>query len=891
LKVQQKRARAALSYEQLEVRNVMSTFSVVTLSDSGAGSLRQAMLDANNTPGADVISFSVAGSIQLSRSLPKITDEVDVDGTTAPGFTSTPVVEIDFNGTKGLRFEAGSSGSALQSLALVDASKAGVKLNSVSNVLVVGNTIGVDLGGAAAGNGGYGVELRNTSGNTIGGDTVPERNIISANHRNGIRLKSSSGNKILGNYIGTDVSGTLDYGNGHRGILLRSGSVGNTIGVVAGNVISGNERDGVYIKSKSLANTLAGNFIGTNATGSAALGNGKDGIKIKKSDGNLVGSVGTATFELSNVISGNGANGITLHKANGNRIAMNYIGTDAAGTLDLGNTENGILVKKKSADNLIGGEATGGNDPTNDVFVRPPQGNLISGNDANGVLINGKSTGNQLSGNFIGTQAAGSAALGNTLDGVAIEKADGNSLIGCLFQNEPFVFYNVIGGNGGNGLRVDDADDTTIQANFFGMGADNGTAVGNALNGVVVEGNSKRTVMGGPIPLGNVVAANTQNGIVVQDKASYFTTYNTFCGLAAFSDDTSFGNGQDGMLITSTGGNILIRTNVVTSNGDDGIEISGKAKDVRVAGNIIGLNTNGLLPMGNVDNGVEIGGKAHDNAVGGPQPAFNVIPQNTISANGANGVAIVGTAHDNVVSNGYIGLDVFGLAALGNNEAGVLLGSGTHSNTIGSPDATLLTVISANLGSGIEMIGAHDNTVINSYVGTSADRMLARGNGASGIRIAVASYDNVIGSTDGDPTNLIANNIANGVSVESGNGNGIFENSIFDNALVGIALAAGANLDQAAPVLTSVQTVGSNLNISGNLTSQPKTKFTVEFFASDVGGASGQFFLGSQSVTTDSAGLASFTYDGPLPPAGATFFTATATDPKDNTSEFSAAIS
>ena len=99
------------------------------------------------------------------------------------------------------------------------------------------------------------------------------------------------------------------------------------------------------------------------------------------------------------------------------------------------------------------------------------------------------------------------------------------------------MFYNVISGNAGNGLRVKSADDTTIQANFFGLGSDNHTPVGNALNGVLVEGSSTRTTMGGPIPLGNVVAANVQNGIVVQDKASFFTTYNTFCGLAAFRDD------------------------------------------------------------------------------------------------------------------------------------------------------------------------------------------------------------------------------------------------------------------------------------------------------------------------------------------------------------------
>ena len=107
-----------------------------------------------------------------------------------------------------------------------------------------------------------------------------------------------------------------------------------------------------------------------------------------------------------------------------------------------------------------------------------------------------------------------------------------------------------------------------------------------------------------------------------------------------------------------------------------------------MAGNIIGLNTDGVLPMGNGDNGVEVGGKAHDIIIGGPQPTFNIIPHNTISANGNNGVAIVGKAHDISVNNSYIGTDVFGTAARGNGNAGVYLGTGSHSNTIGSTDPT-----------------------------------------------------------------------------------------------------------------------------------------------------------------------------------------------------------
>ena len=345
------------------------------------------------------------------------------------------------------------------------------------------------------------------------------------------------------------------------------------------------------------------------------------------------------------------------------------------------------------------------------------------------------------------------------------------------------------------------------------------------------------------------------------------------------------------MLITSTGGNILIRTNVITRNGDDGIEVSGKAKDVRIAGNIIGLNTNGLLAMGNVDNGVEVGGNARDIVVGGPQPTFNVIPQNTIGANGANGVAIVGTAHDILVNEGYIGLDVTGQGARGNGAAGVLVDSGTYSNTIGSEDPAQLTVISANTGDGITLRGTHDNRVINSKIGVAADGTTARGNGANGILITAESYDNTIGSSAEDWANLIANNTTNGVAVASGSGNGIFGNSISANTLLGIELAAGANLNQAAPVLTSVQTIGSNLHISGNLASLPKTRFRIEFFANDVSAASGQFFLGSLEVKTNSSGDAAFTFVGPLAPMGADYFTATATDPDNNTSEFSTAVS
>jgi parallel beta-helix repeat protein len=525
-------------------------------------------------------------------------------------------------------------------------------------------------------------------------------------------------------------------------------------------------------------------------------------------------------FQLSNVISGNGGNGIGLYSANNNQVAMNYVGTNTTGLLALGNAGNGIIITNNSNGNLIGGEATGGNNPTGGgdpadaVFVVPPQGNLISGNFGDGVLISNRASGNQLSGNFIGTNATGNAALGNHADGVMIDHANSNSLVGCTFQENPFVFYNVVSGNAGNGLAVNSSNNTTIQANFFGMGADNATAVGNTLNGVVVEGNSAHTTMGGPIPLGNVDSANGLNGIVLKDTASYFTSYNTFCGIAAFSQATTFGNGADGILITSTGGNNLLRTNVFSENDDDGIEISGNARDVRVVGNIVGLDTYGFTAMGNAGSGIKIGGAAHDILIGGPEPVLNVIPQNTISANAVYGIDLEGTAYHNTINYSYIGTDVTGLVALGNASTGVNIGSGSYGNTIGSTDnPRLRTLIAGNLGNGISMSGTHDNVVLGTKIGVDITGLAPLHNGGDGIYI-VNSNNNLIGGSSSAAQNTIAHNSASGVLVQSGNGNTILHNSIYANSSAGIDLMAGANHDQAAPVLISVTTLASSIQVA-----------------------------------------------------------------------------
>ena len=143
---------------------------MTNLNSSGAGSLRQAIIASNAQPGPDTIDFGVAGTIRIGRkSLPAITGTVNIDGASAPTFAGSPVVTVNFQGTRGLRFAGGSDGSTLTSLSLVRAGNAGVTLIA-SNVTVQGNDIGVLANGkTVAGNRGDGVRIDASShGDLIG---------------------------------------------------------------------------------------------------------------------------------------------------------------------------------------------------------------------------------------------------------------------------------------------------------------------------------------------------------------------------------------------------------------------------------------------------------------------------------------------------------------------------------------------------------------------------------------------------------------------------------------------------------------------------------------------------------------------------------------------------
>jgi parallel beta-helix repeat protein len=510
---------------------------------------------------------------------------------------------------------------------------------------------------------------------------------------------------------------------GQAGLRFTAGSARSQLLALAVDRASG---DGVTLAAGSI--TLNGDYLGLNLGGRAA-GNRGAGLYVSaSSSGNRIGlNPARAPGVVANVISGNGRNGVVLAGSSGNTLVANRIGTNPAGTASIGNGGSGLVLARRARGNEIGGTAftnpaTGqANNPTGNkgtvppVFVVPPLGNLISGNGGNGILIESGSARNDLNGNFVGTTVSGNGRLGNRGNGVWITGANSNSLTGCKFVNNPFVYYNVLSGNGANGLRITNSDQTVVQGNFLGAGANNATPLGNRLDGVRVDGTSAQTQVGGVIPLGNVSAGNGRNGIEVAGRARQFTTFNTFGGLMAFG--AAAPNGRDGILITSAGRGNLVRTNVMSGNRRNGIELGGNATGVTVDPDIAGLNTDGNAALPNGGDGLRIDGNAHGNVIGGS--LRSVIPQNTFSGNSGYGIVVTGRAHGNRITTSFVGTAILGVNALANQRGGILIAGSAAGNSVGLARSPIpANLISGNHGIGVTLArGTRRNDVLRNFIG------------------------------------------------------------------------------------------------------------------------------------------------------------------------------
>ena len=276
---------------------------------------------------------------------------------------------------------------------------------------------------------------------------------------------SGGGNTIQGNYIGTDVSGgTMDLGNRARGFSCGSQTISSEArprqrGTSSLETIS----TAFTSRMASPANVIIGNYIGTDVTGHHALGNTYSGVDAW-TDHNRIGTDGDGVDDVfeANLISGNGSSGISLtdEYANDNIVAGNLIGTDVSGTISIENGWIGISVGRGSR-NRIGTDNSP--DLFNDTERNVISGNRVGGIGIFGDE-QGPGSDNIIAGNFIGTDITGSRQLtdaeghpvfGNgDQSGVGIWIAASYNRIGAGSQTDSQVERNVIAYNAGAGVVI-----------------------------------------------------------------------------------------------------------------------------------------------------------------------------------------------------------------------------------------------------------------------------------------------------------------------------------------------------------------------------------------------------------------------------------------------------
>lgn len=699
--------------------------AVTNTNDSGEGSLRQAITDANSDSNLTEIPFdipaaSVVHTINLQSRLPLITTRVDVDGTTQPGYAGTPLIRLDganpniTQGTSGLTLNAGTS--TIRALSITRFSDAGIKLQTNGNNSIRNCYIGTDPALATGlGNGGAGVHIENTPNNRIGDQIFNTANVI-GNNNVGILINGSAatGNEVRSNYIGT-AANSIDIGNLFEGIRI-TGAPGNLIGGTflseqiifpTGNVISGNGTNnfgaaGIEITgATATGNKIDANFIGLTSNGNAALSNLGGGIYIENAPNTIIGGV------YGNTISGNdNYGGIALIGAgsSGTIIQSNYLGTNAAGTAALSNLSTGIVVL--GASNTIMGGTT--------AAAR----NLISGNGTGisvaGSGIGGLSNNVRVQGNYIGTNPAGDAALPNRFTGIAVDEGTTNILIGGTIAGAGNIIAASGSGGSNRGISLSNSTGGGVQGNRIGTNANGTAALGNGGAGILINNGNNNLIGGTSATARNIISGNRENGIYINSTNA--TVQGNYIGTDA-SGTLDLGNGKPtgtaGIEINGTnntiGGTQAGAGNIIAFNGN--IPSSGRPFGVgvrvfgtghRIRGNSIFSNAEiGInLEGGNEgSNGFRITANDSCDADTGSNNLQNY-PALTGATSAAGSTTITGTLNS-TASLAY-SLDFFHSPACdpyGNGEGRTYIGSATV-NTDGSCNAPVSVTLPVGIAAG-----------------------------------------------------------------------------------------------------------------------------------------------------------------------------------------------
>jgi CSLREA domain-containing protein len=864
--------RGAADSTSAKAAAVFTTITVDTADDdeivNGNCTLREAIQAANTNAAVDACPAGVAGldeivfnlgagtpTITLAAALPGIEEPVTINGATG-GAT-----RVELNGAglaaEGLVIHAGST---IRALVINRFGGSAIHLEGGGGSTIKNCYLGTDATGTIdLGNNGYGVYINTSANNTIGGTTAGDRNIISGNDNSGVQIfdAAATGNIVSGNYIGVDATGSVDLGNEEAGVVVAAPN--NMIGgALAGarNIISGNNQYGIVIQNTGGGgnNKIQGNYIGANAAGTAAIGN-KVGVAVQDLSNNFIG--GTAAGE-GNLISGNNEEGILIEGAGatGNQVQGNLIGTDVTGAADVGNLFNGVFIYGGANGNTVGGIASGAR-------------NLISGNDGSGIVL--RTSNNTVQGNYIGTNAAGTGDLGNSFWGVEMGDGATNNLIGGPSANA----RNVVSGNDGHGIYINNSNGHTIQNNYVGINAAGTAALGNQEIGIAIINGSNNLI--GGAGAGNLIADNALGIYLVgnsnsnQIKGNFIGTNAT--GTAALANGAglfmefgaannqiggaaagegnlisgnlaygvalvlspnnsiqgnligtsaagtaALGNGGEGIVLadspnTLIGGTAAGARNIISGNGATGIWLLGcqaAAPNIQVLGNIIGADITGAVDLGNAFDGIALT-NTNNTVIGGTTSAA----RNLISGNGFNGIHLEGElATGNLIQGNYVGTNAAGTADLGNGWLGIVLNSGASNNLIGGPTVAARNLVSGNDGNSIVLENASNNTVQNNYIGTDITGTLDLGNQGAGL-VIINGANNQLGGVGAG--NLISGNIV-GMQILGASATG---NQVQGNYFGTTAAGATALLNDGTDVEifdgASNNLIGGTTNGAGNV--------------------------------------------------------------------------
>ena len=695
--------------------------------------------------------------------------------------------------------------------------------SGVTDNVVEGNLIGTNSDGTAEiGSSGNSININNgASDNRIGG--IAAGNVIAGSGGDAITIWGSgtTGNEVQGNYIGTDVSGTMSWGSANAGVAVSGFATDNRIGGVLvgeGNVIAYNDGDGVRITdSNTIRNTIRGNSIYGNVGMGIELGS--DGPTTN--DGGAADDGDTGPNDLTNTMD--------LHTVTTNGSFINFTGFYdglVSQTLDIDFYANSgrNATGYSQGERFVGSTTLTVGATGYYQFNGGMAGVVNEGEWVTIVITDAAGNSSEFSRAVLATDALGVVVTtaADTVDG---DVSDLDSLRadvgadGYISLREAILASNVTSGVesilfdistddlnysalsnsyliqlsgsvlphldeavsvdgtsqwGFDGTPVIDLDGNGLAGHGFQTDASNLAIRGLAIRnfdgyGIHISGSSTHTIQGNYIGTdidGLAASANTAGGIHLSGGADDVTiggTGQNEGNLIAFNQGDgieSFDNGQ------------TIQNNVIHSNTGSGIRLA-TASGNTITGNHIGTDAVGTASgLGNGTFGIELDNSAN-NQIGGSAAA----DRNVISGNALEGISIWNAGSTlNTIQGNYIGVDSTGNTGLGNNADGIVIGGGAHNNTIGGDRTSGEgNVISGQLGAtsdGIEIdnAGADNNKIYGNYIGTNFDGTAAIANGRYGVVIYNGVQGTRVGGGLAGQGNIISGNTSYGVIID---GNGV----------------------------------------------------------------------------------------------------------------------